>query len=78
MNSDTEGRMIQTNEGMPDAGLAAVAARMRNAAAKAPYRSDSDALDKLANEYWRGYRKAALEAADALDALAELSTGRGR
>jgi len=51
---------------------------MRNAAAKAPYRSDSDALDKLANEYWRGYRKAALEAADALDALAELSTGRGR
>jgi len=55
---------------LPD--LATVAARMRNAAGRAPYQPDSAAA-----EYWRGYRTAALEAADALDELVSLHKRRG-
>lgn len=45
--------------------LRTVAAKMRTAADKSPYRPDSEA-----SEYWRGYRAAALEAAEALTELA--------
>lgn len=50
----------------PSVALLTVAARMRTAAAKAPYGEYSEA-----SEYWRGYRAAAVEAAGALTELAE-------